>query len=81
MACLVFVLQVAAQTQSPNVILLEGVGVGPGATTAIQSAFQLPLFTNLLEYLKANNASETAILNVQQQVLGNTVLLLTFART
>eukprot|EP00750_Incisomonas_marina_P029705 INCI7217.3.p1 GENE.INCI7217.3~~INCI7217.3.p1 ORF type:complete len:559 (-),score=87.21 INCI7217.3:329-1768(-) len=63
-----YVAEVAARTGSPNVVMLEGVGVGPGAVTSLQSEFQLPIFKNVLTYLKQAGASAADILAAEQQV-------------
>jgi len=60
--------EVAARVGCPNVVLLEGTGVGPGAILSLQSEFQLPLYVKELEYLNKTGASAADIQAVQQQI-------------
>ena len=59
--------EVAARTGAPNVVLMEGTGVGIGAVLSLQSEFQLPMFAAYIDYLRRTNASAAAIAAAQQQ--------------
>ncbi len=61
----------AARVGSPNVVLLQGPGVGPGAILARQAAFQQPILENYVDFLVAAGASATEITNAQLSVDAN----------
>jgi hypothetical protein len=59
--------EVAARVGAPNVVLMEGTGVGPGVVLSLQAEFQLPLFEAYNDYLHRTNASAADIAAAKQQ--------------